>query len=234
MATEGSSSSHMIASSTSVEPSKVLHIRNLPEEITELEIRAVAARYGDVHRILHISRKHQAFVEFKSFEESAHMLQQSQTNPIRLGTRFIIAQYSNKPEITTSEREGAAESSASKTNVNGGEGGKVILVTVNNIVYPVTVDCLYKVFAVKGKFKVDKIVIFTKQGKTQALVQFHTAPDAASALECFQNQNVYSGCNKLQIQYSHLSGRVVKKEYSIFTTLSTLFYCSVLTATCQT
>ena len=118
----------MIASSTSVEPSKVLHIRNLPEEITELEIRAVAARYGDVHRILHISRKHQAFVEFKSFEESAHMLQQSQTNPIRLGTRFIIAQYSNKPEITTSERDGAAESShththththTSKTNVKG-------------------------------------------------------------------------------------------------------------------
>ncbi len=98
-------------------PSKVLYLRNLPEEITELEIRAVAARYGDVHRILHISRNRQAFVEFKSFEESAHMLQQSQTTPIRLGTRFISAQYSNKPEITTSEREGAVESSAFKTNV---------------------------------------------------------------------------------------------------------------------
>jgi hypothetical protein len=104
----------------------VLYLRNLPEEITELEIRTVAARYGDVHRILHISRKHQAFVEFKSLEESAHMLQQSQTTPIRLGTRFISAQYSNKPEISTSEREGVVDNSHTlththtfKTNVKG-------------------------------------------------------------------------------------------------------------------
>eukprot|EP00961_Rhodomonas_salina_P148271 1996026-Rhodomonas_salina.2 len=34
----------------SLPPSKVLHIRNLPEECNEMDIRTLASQYGEVHR----------------------------------------------------------------------------------------------------------------------------------------------------------------------------------------
>jgi len=58
-----------------------------------------------VHRIIAMARKHQAFVEFTSLEESERMLTCSVNEPIRVGTRYLIAQYSNKPEISTPSRD---------------------------------------------------------------------------------------------------------------------------------
>ena len=52
-----------------------------------------------------MARKHQAFVEFTSLEESERMLTCSVNEPIRVGTRYLIAQYSNKPEISTPSRD---------------------------------------------------------------------------------------------------------------------------------
>ena len=68
-------------------PSKVLHIRNLPEETTELDIRAVSIPFGFVRQILFLSNKQQAFVEFSTIEEAALMLATCQTNVIRLGSK---------------------------------------------------------------------------------------------------------------------------------------------------
>ena len=49
-----------------------------------------------VHRIIAIARKHQTLVEFTSLEESERML----TCPVN-EPRYLIAPYSNKPEIST-------------------------------------------------------------------------------------------------------------------------------------
>ncbi len=57
---------------------------------------------------------------------------------------------------------------------------------------------------------ITKLVIFNKQGKEQALVQFERAEDAAVAMERFQGKNIYSGCNTLSIQYSNLPDITVK------------------------
>ena len=57
---------------------------------------------------------------------------------------------------------------------------------------------------------ITKLVIFNKQGKEQALVQFERAEDAATAMERFQGKNIYSGCNTLNIQYSNLPDITVK------------------------
>jgi RNA recognition motif-containing protein len=71
-------------------PSKVLHIRNLPEECTEMDIRAVSAPFGNIRQILFLSQKQQAFVEFSTMEEAAMMLATCQTNVIRMGSRCPI------------------------------------------------------------------------------------------------------------------------------------------------
>ncbi len=66
-----------------------MHIRNLPEECTEMDIRALSAQFGLVNRVLFLSRKQQAFVEFTSIEQAAMMLATCQAQPIRLGTRYF-------------------------------------------------------------------------------------------------------------------------------------------------
>ncbi len=55
-----------------------------------------------------------------------------------------------------------------------------------------------------------KLVIFSKQGKDQALVQFERPEDAATAMDRFQGKNISSGCNTLNIQYSNLGDITVK------------------------
>jgi polypyrimidine tract-binding protein 2 len=160
------------SAASSVEPSKVLHLRNLPEECTELDLRTISEKcsHGEVVRVLLLSRKHQGFVEFKSFEDSARMLANCISSPIRLGSRLLIAQYSNKPEIATPQRDSAVDgSNGGLGNLNGDAGGNsILLVTVTNVVYPVNVDCLYKVFRMQGN--VLKIVTFTKQVCSRSLL----------------------------------------------------------------
>ncbi len=74
-------------------PSKVLHIRNLPEECTELDIRAVSAPFGNIRQILFLTQKQQAFVEFSTVEEAALMLATCQTNVIRMGSRCCRLEF---------------------------------------------------------------------------------------------------------------------------------------------
>ena len=68
-------------------PSKVLHLRNLPEECTELDIHTVSCPFGLIRQVLFLSRKQQAFVEFSTVEEATSMLVSSKAQPIRIGTR---------------------------------------------------------------------------------------------------------------------------------------------------
>ena len=205
-------------------PSKVLNIRNLPEESTEGDIRAIARRHGEVKRMIYMSRKHQAFVEFSTLEESRRMLEFSLREPIRLGTRVIICQYSNKSEITTPDGQLGPDGSPIKGGL--AEGGKVLLVTISQIKYAVDVSCLHQVFTMEAP--VDKIVIFVKQGKTQALIQFQSHAAAAAAMARFNHQNIYQGCNNVNIENSfssHPNFEVPLSFYCVLLSLIDLCLC---------
>jgi RNA recognition motif-containing protein len=75
------------STATESPPSKVLHLRNLPEECSDIDIRTVSCPFGLVKQVLFLSRKQQAFVEFSTVEEAAAMLVSSKALPIRIGTR---------------------------------------------------------------------------------------------------------------------------------------------------
>ncbi len=53
-----------------------------------MDLRSLSCQFGLVNRVLFLSRKQQAFVEFSTVEEAALMLATTQAQPIRLGTRF--------------------------------------------------------------------------------------------------------------------------------------------------
>uniref|UniRef100_A0A0D6R2J7 RRM domain-containing protein n=1 Tax=Araucaria cunninghamii TaxID=56994 RepID=A0A0D6R2J7_ARACU len=77
----------------------------------------------------------------------------------------------------------------------------VLLASIENMQYAVTADVLHMVFSAFGT--VQKILMFEKNGGTQALIQYADVPTAALAKESLEGHCIYDGgfC-KLHLSYS--------------------------------
>ncbi|KAJ8447041.1 hypothetical protein Cgig2_033610 [Carnegiea gigantea] len=84
-----------------------------------------------------------------------------------------------------------------------GQPNRILLVSIHHVIYPMTVDVLHQVFSPYGF--VEKIVTFQKSAGFQALVQYETRQNAASAMSALHGRNIYDGCCQLDIQYSNLT-----------------------------
>lgn len=88
----------------------------------------------------------------------------------------------------------------------GGIGGtsdrpsKVILLTVSNVLIPVTIDHIQKIFFTYGDVK--KVILFTKNDQFKALVELPSAEAASRAVAALQNKFIFEGCNQLSLTYS--------------------------------
>ncbi|RZC60869.1 hypothetical protein C5167_022625 [Papaver somniferum] len=85
----------------------------------------------------------------------------------------------------------------------------VLLASIENLQYAVTVDVLHTVFSAFGT--VQKIAIFDKNGGMQALVQYPDVTTAAAAKEALEGHCIYDGgyC-KLHLSYSRHTDLNVK------------------------
>ncbi|KAJ0988287.1 hypothetical protein J5N97_006643 [Dioscorea zingiberensis] len=85
----------------------------------------------------------------------------------------------------------------------------VLLASIENMQYAVTVDVLHTVFSAFGY--VQKIAIFEKNGGTQALIQYPDITTAAVAKESLEGHCIYDGgyC-KLHLSYSRHTDLNVK------------------------
>ncbi|XP_044504765.1 polypyrimidine tract-binding protein homolog 1-like isoform X2 [Mangifera indica] len=85
----------------------------------------------------------------------------------------------------------------------------VLLASIENMQYAVTVDVLHTVFSAFGT--VQKIAMFEKNGGTQALVQYPDVTTAALAKESLEGHCIYDGgyC-KLHLSYSRHTDLNVK------------------------
>ncbi|XP_026658833.2 polypyrimidine tract-binding protein homolog 1-like isoform X4 [Phoenix dactylifera] len=85
----------------------------------------------------------------------------------------------------------------------------VLLASIENMQYAVTVDVLHKVFSTFGT--VQKIAIFEKNGGMQALIQYPDVATAAVAKESLEGHCIYEGgyC-KLHLSYSRHTDLNVK------------------------
>ncbi|KAK8921552.1 hypothetical protein KSP39_PZI020206 [Platanthera zijinensis] len=99
----------------------------------------------------------------------------------------------------------------------------VLLASIENMQYAVTVDVLHTVFSAFGT--VQKIAIFEKNGGMQALVQYPDVTSAAVAKEALEGHCIYDGgyC-KLHLSYSRHTDLNVKahsdksRDYTIIDT----------------
>ncbi|KAG6486441.1 polypyrimidine tract-binding protein homolog 1-like [Zingiber officinale] len=85
----------------------------------------------------------------------------------------------------------------------------VLLATIENMQYAVTVDVLHTVFSAFGT--VQKILIFEKNGGVQALIQYPDITTASVAKAALEGHSIYDGgyC-RLHLTYSHHTDLSVK------------------------
>jgi len=202
-------------------PSKVIHIRNIPNDVTEAEIIHLGIPFGRVTNVLVLKGKNQAFLEME--EESAAVAMVSYfTNCVaQLRDRAVYVQFSTHAQLKTDQTHSNASASAQAAlqaaqalagvsegkEVTGGPN-TVLRVIVEHMVYPVTLDVIHQIFSRVGK--VMKIVTFTKNNTFQALIQYPDVITAQAAKLSLDGQNIYNACCTLRIEYSKLSNLNVK------------------------
>lgn len=180
-------------------PSKTLHIRNLPLDATEADLRGACSPFGPVEKVLILSGKKQGFVQMADITSATAVLNYYATNQAMIRTRPVYLQYSRRQEIS---------SSSSSSRDSGDEPpNHILMVSVENVMYPITIDIMHQIFSKYGE--VQKIILFNKSG-FQALVQFGDLGSAVNARNSLQRQNIYSGCCTLNISFSTFPSITVK------------------------
>jgi RNA recognition motif-containing protein len=182
----------------SLPPTRVLYVRNIPDSISDTELIQYCSPFGPVVSTLLLKEKGHGFIEFETLEASATACTYFQEHPLVLHGFHIEFTFSQRQEITP------------RKDPDANPPNRIILLTVTNIMYPVTVDVLSQIFAKYGGM--EKVIIFNRGNAIQALVQLRDIPTASTCRAQLDGQNIYAGCNSLKVQYSSLNDLEVKQN----------------------
>lgn len=175
------------------EPSKVIHVRNVGHEISENDLLQLFQPFGVIAKLVMLRAKNQALVQMQDVASAINVLQFYANVQPSIRGRNVYVQFSSHQELTTIDQN---------SHGRGDEPNRILLVTIHQMLYPITVDVLHQVFSPHGF--VEKIVTFQKSAGFQALIQFQSCQSAVNARELLQGRNIYDGCCQLDIQYSNL------------------------------
>ncbi|NWS74820.1 PTBP3 protein, partial [Crotophaga sulcirostris] len=206
----------------SCSPSRVLHLRKVPDNTTEAEIISLGSPFGEVDNVLLLKRKNQALLEMASEECATAMMKYYTSVTAFLRKQPIQIQYSHYKELTFDTKTSAAmqdlnarqsRSQADRGALAAGDEvlpgeARVLRIIVENLVFPVTVEALYQIFSRFGL--VLKIITFTKNHQFQVLLQYSEARSAYYAKRALDGQHIYTGCCTLHIGFSKLSDLKIK------------------------
>uniref|UniRef100_A0A674MF39 Polypyrimidine tract binding protein 1a n=1 Tax=Takifugu rubripes TaxID=31033 RepID=A0A674MF39_TAKRU len=210
-------------------PSRVVHVRKLPNDINEAEVIGLGLPFGKVTNLLMLKGKNQAFLELNSEECAQTMVNYYSSVTPYIRNHPIYMQYSTHKELKTDNSPNQVRAQAALQAVNalhgGGMGGMaiptdpasiagaaaqspVLRVIVENLFYPVTLEVLHQIFSKFGT--VLKIITFTKNNQFQALIQHVDSMTAQHAKLSLDGQNIYNACCTLRISFSKLTSLNVK------------------------
>ncbi|KAG7231921.1 hypothetical protein INR49_010092 [Caranx melampygus] len=140
-------------------PSRVLHIRKLPNEASETEVIALGLPFGKVTNILTLKGKNQAFLEMGTEEAAITMVNYYTTVTPHIRNVPVYIQYSNHKELKTdagNQRTQAVLQAVSAVQSGGSPSSDVqealaaasspvLRIIIDNMFYPVTLDVLQQV-----------------------------------------------------------------------------------------
>jgi heterogeneous nuclear ribonucleoprotein L len=93
----------------------------------------------------------------------------------------------------------------------GGIPTPILLLTIYNANYPITVDVLHTITSTYGQIR--RIVIF-KKAQVQALVEFDSVQSALTAKQALDGADIYAGCCTLRIEFSRTPALNVRRQCS--------------------
>ncbi|XP_008066174.1 polypyrimidine tract-binding protein 1 [Carlito syrichta] len=210
-------------------PSRVIHIRKLPGDVTEGEVISLGLPFGKVTNLLMLKGKNQAFIEMNTEEAANTMVSYYPSVTPVLHGQPIYVQFSNHKKLKTDSSPNRARAQATLQAVNSMQSGNLALaasaaamdtgmamagqspvlrIIVENLLYPVTLDVLHQIFSKFGT--VLKIITFTKNSRFQALLQYADPTSAQHAKLSLDGQNIYNACCTLCIDFSKLTSLNVK------------------------
>ncbi|XP_056149935.1 polypyrimidine tract-binding protein 2-like isoform X1 [Lampris incognitus] len=205
-------------------PSRVLHIRKLPNEVSETEVIALGLPFGKVTNILMLKGKNQAFLELGTEEAAITMVNYYTAVTPQVRNTPVFIQYSNHKALKTDSalnqraqavlqavsavQDGSSPSSDTGVLDLAPPPSPVLRIIIDNMFYPVTLDVLQQIFSKFGT--VLKIITFTKNNQFQALLQFSDPVNAQQAKLSLDGQNIYNSCCTLRIDFSKLVSLNVK------------------------
>eukprot|EP00708_Paratrimastix_pyriformis_P002558 GAFH01001306.1.p2 GENE.GAFH01001306.1~~GAFH01001306.1.p2 ORF type:complete len:444 (-),score=96.94 GAFH01001306.1:396-1649(-) len=180
-------------------------MRNVGPEISQNDLLQTCQPFGMVSQLILLRSKNQALLQFQELTSAIQMMQYHQNQQVNIRGRNIYMQFSSHQELTTTQQPSDGQTPTSR----------ILLVTIQNPLYPITVDVLSQVFSpfeTDPRGTVEKIVIFTKQAGLQALVQYSNPMAAAHAKGALDGKNIYANCCTLQIQFSNLTELTVREN----------------------
>jgi len=181
------------------EASRVLYIRNIAEKTTEEDVLRYCTAFGHIPEVLLFRDKRHGFVQFEELNAARACLDFYSANMLAPHGPKIEFAFSGRDEITH-KRDPALN-----------PPNRILLVTISNIVYPVTVDVMQQIVApYTATSGMNRCVIFSRSEQIQALVELATLEDAISVKTTLDGLNIYPGANTLKVQYSSMTELHVK------------------------
>ncbi|XP_042735273.1 heterogeneous nuclear ribonucleoprotein L-like isoform X2 [Lagopus leucura] len=171
-----------------VSVSPVVHVRGLCESVVEADLVEALEKFGTICYVMMMPFKRQALVEFEKVESAKKCVTFAADEPVYIAGQQAFFNYSTSKRIT---RPGNTDDPSG--------GNKVLLLSIQNPLYPITVDVLYTVCNPVGK--VQRIVIFKRNG-IQAMVEFESVFCAQKAKAALNGADIYAGCCTLKIEYA--------------------------------
>ncbi|KAM7008838.1 heterogeneous nuclear ribonucleoprotein L-like isoform 2-T2 [Tautogolabrus adspersus] len=171
-----------------IPPSPVVHIRGLCDAVVEADLVEALDKFGNICYVMMMPFKRQALVEFDSMESAERCVSFGTREAVCIAEQQAFFNFSTSQRITR------------PTNADDpNSGNKVLLLSIQNPLYPITTDVLYTVC--NPVCNVLRIVIFKRNG-IQAMVEFESVEDAQKAKLALNGADIYSGCCTLKIEYA--------------------------------
>uniref|UniRef100_A0A8C5FDZ3 RRM domain-containing protein n=1 Tax=Gadus morhua TaxID=8049 RepID=A0A8C5FDZ3_GADMO len=134
-----------------ISPSPVVHVRGLCEAVVEADLVEALDKFGAICYVMMMPFKRQALVEFSEAQSADRCVSCGAKEPVYIAGQQAYFNYSTSKRITR------------PTNAdNPDSGNKVLLLSIQNPLYPITTDVLYTVCNPMGS--VLRIVIFKRNG----------------------------------------------------------------------
>jgi len=170
-------------------PSRVLHIRNLTPETTEADLLTALSHFGNVAYTTLMANGHMALAEFVTMDEARACIAYSKNNQIMVRNHPVLINYSTSEKI---QRGG----------LEGEDPNKVIVLTISNVTYPITVETLKEICSEHGN--VNRIALIKRPGVLQALVEFDNAEEATKAKYGLNGADIYDNACTLKVEYGKM------------------------------